>query len=70
MAGLIFQRPKTDAADARMNESYDGIDRDSARRVVGRVLEVVMAPLELPPSCSYLLGVEGNESNSRDGSVA
>jgi len=70
VAGLVFQRPKTDAADDRMNENYDGIDRDSARRVVVRVQEVVMAPPEPPPSCSCVSGVEANESNSLDGSAA
>ena len=70
MVGLIFQKAKTDGADDRMSERYDGTVRDSAKRVVVRVQVVVMAQPEPPPSCSCLLGVEANESNSRDSSVA
>jgi len=70
VVGLIFQKAKTDGADDRMSERYDGIVRDSAKRVVVRVQAVVMAPPEPPPSCSCLLGAEANESSSRDGPVA
>ena len=61
VVGLIFQRPKIDAADNRMSENYDGIGRVWARKVVGRVRVVVTALLARPPSRSYSKDAAANE---------
>lgn len=70
MEGLIFQGPRIDVVDDRMNENCDGIARESARKVDARVQEGVMALLEPPPGYSCLWDAEANESSSRAGSVA
>jgi hypothetical protein len=65
-AGLILQKPKIAFAGDLMNVNYDDIDRELARKVVGRVRGEAMALRASPLSCSCLWAAVVNESSFLD----